>query len=140
MVITFPVTHDFALTPAAERFYSTFHAAKCRTPFRSPHILTPPEPLPLSNPIPALFPFYLPSSSVPRSIPFFAFSQFQPFSHHCFCFLFCFVIFFCLFFLGLHLYLLTIIMYISQSGSGTSQRGALCARFPTLRGPPSPPL
>lgn len=31
LVITFTVTGDFALTPVAERFYSTFHAAKCRT-------------------------------------------------------------------------------------------------------------
>lgn len=31
LVITFTVTDDFALTPVAGRFYSTFHAAKCRT-------------------------------------------------------------------------------------------------------------
>lgn len=31
LVITFTVTDDFALTPVAELFYSTFHAATCRT-------------------------------------------------------------------------------------------------------------
>ena len=31
LVITFTVTDEFALTPVAERFDSTFHAAKCRT-------------------------------------------------------------------------------------------------------------
>lgn len=42
--------------------------------------------------------------------------------------------FFFFFFLGLLLYLLTIIMYISQSGSGTSGRG--CEK--ALRGSPPP--
>lgn len=55
LVITFTVTDDFALTPVAEHFYSTFHAAKCRT-FQNLPLL----PLgPLSVPLPiSLFLFF----------------------------------------------------------------------------------
>lgn len=112
LVITFTVTDDFALTPAGEHFDCTFHAAKCRT--YSPTL-----------PFPALFPF----SSVPLltlCCCCCCFFFLVPASfHHC-------IFFF--FFLGLLLYLLTIIMYISQSGSGTSGRG--CEK--ALRGSPPP--
>lgn len=104
LVITFTVTSDFALTPVAERFYSTFHAAKCRT-FQN-------------------FP-----SLGPLSFWFLFLSLFSYFFYCCL-----FVFFWSqhpsttvFFLLGLLLYLLTIIMYISQSGSGTARRGVVAA-------------
>lgn len=99
LVITFTVTGDFALTPVAERFYSTFHAAKCRT-FRN---------------FPSLALFLFGSSS---SLSFLIF-----FIVVCLFFLVPASFYHCIFLLGLLLYLLTIIMYISQSGSGTARRG-----------------
>lgn len=113
LVITFTVTGDFALTPVAERFYSTFHAAKCRT-FQN---------------FPPLGPLFGSSSSLSFLIFFY-------------CCLFVFsgpsiLLPLYFFLLGLLLYLLTIIMYISQSGSGTARRG-VGATHSLLRHPASP--
>lgn len=55
LVITFTVTDDFALTPVAEHFYSTFHAAKCRTFQNLP--LVPLGPLSVPLPI-SLFSYF----------------------------------------------------------------------------------
>lgn len=115
MVITFTVTDDFALTPAGEHFDCTFHAAKCRT--YSPTL-----------PFPVLFPF----SSVLLLTLCCCCCCFSSWFQHPFTTVF----FFFFFFLGLLLYLLTIIMYISQSGSGTLGRG--CDKAPRGSPPPRP--
>ncbi|KAK2494388.1 hypothetical protein MC885_010054, partial [Smutsia gigantea] len=51
---------NFALTPAAEHFYSTFHAAKCRTSSPDPPFPSPPSFLFSSS----FFLFFFPGSSI----------------------------------------------------------------------------
>lgn len=123
LVITFTVTGDFALTPVAEPLYSTFHAAKCRT-FQN---------------LSSLGPLFGSSSSLSLFLIFFSLL----FVWFFFFFLvpasfFLPLYFFFFFWLGLLLYLLTIIMYISQSGSGTARRGAGGRTQPAA--PPGVPL
>lgn len=124
LVITFTVTGDFALTPVAEPLYSTFHAAKCRT-FQN---LSSLGPLFGSSSSLSLFLIFF-SLLFVWFFFFFSWSQ-HPSFYHC--------IFFFFFWLGLLLYLLTIIMYISQSGSGTARRGAGGRTQPAA--PPGVPL
>lgn len=115
LVITFTVTDDFALTPVAEHFYSTFHAAKCRTFQNLP--LVPLGPLSVPLPISLFSYFFFLNCRLFSLVP-------ASFYH-------------CIFLLGLLLYLLTVILYISQSGSGAARRGVGgCAQLAAPSGVP----